>query len=97
MRYSPPERQDDPTYISKEEVILPITQEKRLRAVAVAALDRNRLDGRWPVAAQWPEGPLRVFVAPVEEGAANLPKTTLLFVEFEYGGKPFVASLGADD
>lgn len=81
----------------QEDVTAPSTQEDRLRAVAEAALDESGTDGPWPIVTIWPDGPLKVFVAPAETDGAHMPKTVLLLVDFERSDRGFVAFLGADD
>ena len=81
----------------KEEIIAPSTQEDRLCAIARGALDASGTDGPWPVIASWPDGPLQVFAAPAETDGEHMPKTALLFVDFEYHGRGFVAFLGGND
>jgi len=78
-------------------ITVPLTQEERLREIAEATLRRCGDTAVFPIVSDWPEGPLQVFVSPAEMAAEHMPKTALAFVEFEHEGKPFVASLGAND
>jgi 16S rRNA U1498 N3-methylase RsmE len=79
------------------DIAVPLTQEERLRKIAEATLQQCGENILFPIVSDWPEGPLQVFVSPAEMAAEHMPKTALAFVEFEHEGKPFIASLGAND
>lgn len=79
------------------DIAVPLTQEERLREIAETALRQCSENTTFPIISDWPEGPLRVFVSPVDTAAEHMPKTTLLFVDLEYDSRLYVAYLGAND
>lgn len=81
----------------ESDIAVPLTQEERLVKIAESSLRQCAGETAFPIISDWPDGPFRVFVTLAEEGVADMPKTALLFVEFEYDERPFVAYLGADD
>ncbi|NTW13872.1 MAG: hypothetical protein HGA31_02480 [Candidatus Moranbacteria bacterium] len=81
----------------QEEITAPSTQEDRLRTVAETALNESGIGGPWPIVADWPDGPLKVFVAPAESDGEHMPKTVLLLIDFDHAGHGYVAFLGGND